>query len=110
MLRVSMNPHEYRLVAGGGAILLIFLTIFWYVMLKRLSTLLGERLAGKGKKVGRKLDSVASVFLFLFRDEYKRSGDEVAISVCRRLRSLLYGYLGTIGAYVVFVIFFRPRF
>jgi hypothetical protein len=103
-----MSSYEYRLVAGGWFILIVVLTIFWYAMLRRLAVILKERLASTGSH--RSIDGMGGMFLFIFRGEFKSTGDERLVTFCRKLRSLLYGYLGGVGAFIVFVIVFRPRF
>jgi hypothetical protein len=102
-----MNLHEYYLVAGGWFVLIAFLSIFWFFTLRRLSEVLKDRL--KSTKSRQMVSSFSGMFLFLFRAEYKETGDERLIGVCRRLRQLLYGYLGGIGAYIVFLVIFRPH-
>jgi hypothetical protein len=103
-----MNPYEYRLVAIGWALLLVFLTLFWYATLRRLSGVLKEHLAAT--RSHQSVTDLRSVVLFLFRGDFKQTGDERLVAVCRRLRQLLYAYLGSIGAYVVFLVIFRPSF
>ena len=101
-----MNPYEYRLVAIGWALLLIFLAVFWYATLRRLSVVLKEHLAAT--RSHQSITDLRSVILYLFRGDFKQAGDERLVAVCRRLRQLLYAYLGSIGAYVVFLAIFRP--
>jgi hypothetical protein len=103
-----MSTHEYRLIAIGWSLLIVFLTFFWYATLTRLSVVLKERLAAT--RSHQSLSGLPGVFLFLFRGDFKQTGDERLVAVCRRLRQLLYGYLGAIGAYIVFLVIFHPRF
>jgi hypothetical protein len=102
-----MSNHEYHLVALGWSVLIIFLTVFWYATLSRLKVVLNDRL--KETRSGQPLSTLPSTFLFIFRGEFKKSGDERLVSVCARLRSLLYGYIGGVGAYVVFIVIMHPR-
>jgi hypothetical protein len=104
-----MSISEYRLVAGGWLILLVFLTVFWYGTLRRLSGILKERLDSTRSHQPIPQGLVA-LFLFLYRGDFKQTGDERLKAVCRRLRQLLYGYLGGIGAYIVFLVLFHPRY
>ena len=101
-----MSLHEYHLVAAGWLILILFLSVFWYATLSRLSGVLKERLSAKHFR--ESVPGLRGVFLFIMRGEFKETGDDRLIAVCRRLRQLLYGYLGSIGAYLVFVVVFRP--
>ena len=102
-----MSTHEYHLVAIGWSFLILLLTLFWYATLRRLSVVLKERL--NSTRSHQSVSGIPGVFLFIFRGEFKQTGDERLISVCRRLRSLLYGYFGCLGAYTVFLVIFRPH-
>jgi hypothetical protein len=103
-----MSLFKYRMIAEGWLLLIICLTMFWYAVLRRLSEILKER-----SKVTRSREpapeGMLGLFMFLFRGDFKQTGDERLASVCRRLRQLLYGYLGAIGAYLVFLAVFRPH-
>ena len=103
-----MSEHEYRLIAGGWLLLILFLAFFWYATLRRLSEILKGRLAST--RSHQSVSGVIGIILFLFRAEFKQTGDERLINLCLRLRQLLYGYLGSIGAYIVFLVIMRPRF
>jgi hypothetical protein len=103
-----MSSHDYHLIAAGWSLVIIFLTLFWYATLRRLSVVLKEHLAAT--RSHQSLSGIPGVLAFLFRGDFKRTGDERLVSVCRRLRQLLYGYIGAIGAYIVFIVIFRPRF
>jgi len=103
-----MSTHEYHLVAVGWAILIVFLTLFWYATLRRLSVVLKEHLATT--RSHQSITGLPGVFLFLFRGDFKRTGDERLVGVCLRLRKLLYGYLGAVAAFIVFLVICRPRF
>ena len=92
----------------GWGIIVIFLAIFWWLMLSRLAQVLQERL--KDSRSERQLRGVGDLFLFILRGDFVASGDERLIGVCKRLRRLLYGYLGATGGYIVFLVLFRPRF
>ncbi len=102
-----MSIHEFRVVAVGWAILIVFLTLFWYATLSRLSVILKEHLAST--RSHQSVSGLPGVFMFLFRGDFKQTGDERLVAVCRRLRQLLYGYLGAVGAYVVFLVICRPH-
>ena len=101
-----MSIQEYHLVAVGWAILIVFLTLFWYANLRRLSVILKEHLATTRSR--QSISGLPSVFVFLFRGDFKQTGDDRIVAVCNRLRKLLYGYLGAVGAYVVFLVICRP--
>ena len=103
-----MNPHKYQLIAVGWLILLLFLTLFWYVTLRKLSQVLAEHL--KSTRSQRTIPGLGGLLLYLYRTEYKQSGDERLITVCTRLRQRLYGYFGAIAGYLVFLVFFHPRY
>jgi len=103
---MSMSTHEFRLIAAGWFLVLLFLTIFWYATLSRLATILKERPGVTRSGSG---SDFTSLFLFIFRGEFNQTGDARLIGVCKRLRSLLYGYLGGIFAYLVFLVLFRPH-
>jgi hypothetical protein len=103
-----MSTHEYHLIAIGWSFLILFLTVFWYATLRRLSIVLKEHL--EVTRSHQSLSGLPGVFLFLFRGEFKQTGDERLVAVCRRLRRLLYGYVGAIGAYIVFIVIFHPRY
>jgi len=104
-----MSIYEYRLVAGGWFLLLVCLTVFWYGTLRRLSDILKERLKNTRSRQPVP-EGILGVFAFLYRGEFKQTGDERLAAFCRRLRQLLYGYLGVIGAYIVFLVMFRPHY
>ena len=103
-----MSTEEYRLVAAGWSLLILLLTIFWYATLRRLSEVMKEHLSAT--RSHQSIPGFFSLFLFILRGEYKQTGDNRLIGVCHRLRKLLYGYLGSIGAYIVFLVIMRPRF
>jgi len=102
-----MSIQEYQYVVFGWAIILVFLTIFWYVTLRRLSDILKERLSAT--RSHQSISGLQDMFLFILRGEFKRTGDERLTGVCGRLRKLLYGYLGSIAAYIVFLVIYRPH-
>lgn len=103
---MNMSVHEYRLIAGGWLILVIFLTLFWFFTLRRLAEVLKERLP-----TSRALPTTfGGMFLYLFRGDFKAAGDPRLTAVCLRLRQLLYGYVGSIGAYFVYLVVFHPRY
>lgn len=95
------------MIAMGWGAMVLFLAIFWWLMLTRLSQVLQERLNNSRSR--RRLNGVADLFLFIFRAEFANSDDERLVGVCKRLRRLLYGYLGAVGAYIVFLVLFRPH-
>jgi len=103
-----MSRHEYILIAAGWFVLLMFLTIFWFVTLRRLAAIIKERLPYD--RSVKSVSGFAGMFQFLIRAEYRKTGDNQLIAICKRLRQLFYGYLGAIGAYLVFLVLFRPRF
>lgn len=87
--------------------MLVFLTLFWYLTLKRLEQLLKENLDSPGSpKLG---PGIYGVFQFIMRGDYEKTRNDKLIGVCGRLRQLLYGYLGVTGAYVVFLVLMRPH-
>jgi hypothetical protein len=102
-----MSSHEFHLIAIGWAFLILFLTVFWYATLRRLSAVLKEHLAAT--RSHQSVSGFPDVVMFLFRGDFKQTGDERLVAVCRRLRQLLYGYIGSILAYVVFLFMFRSR-
>lgn len=101
-----MGVQEYDYIAVGWAIMLVFLTLFWYATLRKLMPLLKERLASTQAKGS--ITGLPSVFVFIFRGDFKVAGDQRLTTLCKRLRQLLYGYLGAIGAYIVFLVIMRP--
>ncbi len=103
-----MSTYEFRLIAGGWSILIVLLTLFWYATLRRLSVVLKEHLTAT--RSHQTLSGLPGVFVFLFRGDFNQTGDERLVSVCRRLRRLLFGYIGAIGAYIVFLVICHPRF
>ena len=103
-----MRVEEYRLVVAGWFLLILLLTIFWYATLRRLSKVLKEHL--RATRSSQPVPGFLGLALFILRGEYRQTGDDRLIGVCRRLRNLLYGYLGSIGAYIVFLVIMRPRF
>jgi hypothetical protein len=102
-----MSIQEYDYIAVGWAIILVLLALFWYATLRKLTEILNERL--KSIHSNQSISGIPGAFQFLIRGEFKQTGDERLVTVCRRLRQLLYGYLGGIGAYVVFIVIFRPH-
>jgi hypothetical protein len=103
-----MSSHEYWLVAGGWAVLIIVLTIFWYATLNKLAGLLKERL--KETKSSQPITGVVSVFKYLVRGQFKQTGDERLMALCKKLRQLLYGYIGVTIAYFVFLELMHPKY
>jgi hypothetical protein len=103
-----MSTHDFHLIAAGWFLLILFLTMFWYATLRRLSVVLSERLKSTGSK--ESIPGIPGLFLFIFRGEYKETGDARLIGICHRLRQLLYGYIGAIGAYIIFLILMHPRY
>jgi len=103
-----MSHGEYRIIAVGWLVLLLFLTLFWYFTLRKLSEVLAEHL--KSTRSRQSVSGLGAIVRFLFRGEYKQTGDERLISICARLRQRLYGYLGAIGCYVVFLVLFHPKY
>jgi hypothetical protein len=103
-----INPFEFRMIAAGWLLLLVFLTLFWYLTLKRLSLLLKENLSAT--QAGKIRPGIMGIFRFIIRGDYEATRDERLIPVCRKLRQLLYGYLGVVGAYVVFLVVMHPRY
>jgi hypothetical protein len=101
-----MSTREYYMVAGGWTLLILLLTLFWYASLTRLAAVLRENI--KNTRSKESVPGLVGLFLFIFRGEFKLTSDQRLLGVCKRLRSLLYGYIGTIGAYVVFLVFMRP--
>jgi hypothetical protein len=103
----GVSPEEFRLVAIGWGGLIIFLTLFWYATLNKLSGLLKERLKASGSS--QEISGVGSVFRFLIRGSFKQTGDERLVALCMKLRKLLYGYMGATAAYVVFLVIMRSK-
>lgn len=102
-----MSAFEFRMIAAGWLVMLVFLTLFWYLTLNRLSHLLKDNLDESGPvKVG---PGFYGVFQFIMRGDFEKTRNDKLINVCRRLRQLLYGYLGVVGAYVVFLVVMRPH-
>jgi hypothetical protein len=101
-----MNLYNYRLIAAGWLLLILFLSLFWYATLRRLSVVLKELFASAHSR--QSLPGFFGMFLFIIRAEYKQTGNERLISVCQRLRPLLYGYIGVTLAYIVFLVKMRP--
>jgi hypothetical protein len=101
-----MSSYEYRLIAAGGALLILFLGVFWYAILSRLSVVLKEHLAATRSRLS--VTDLRGVLLFLYRGEFKQSGDEQLVGICRRLRQRLAAYLAFVVVYVVFLVIFRP--
>jgi len=101
-----MSVEEFRDIAFGWAILLVFLMLFWYATLRRLSVILQERL---GARLKASVSTLPGVFLFIFRGDFHEAGDDRLAAVCKRFRQLLYCYIGAIGAYIVFLVIFRPH-
>jgi len=102
----TMSVENYRTIAGGWALLILFLTAFWFLTLRRLSLILRAHLqetGGSGIAPG-----LAGMIPYLFRGDYKLSGDPRLISVCTKLRNLLYAYFGAIGAFLVFIVIMHP--
>ena len=105
---MNMSLHEYRLVAGGWFVLILFLTVFWYATLRRLSEVMKEHLSAT--RSHQSVPRFLGLFFFIIRAEYKKTGDTRLISVCEKLRKLLYGYLGSVAAYFVFLVIMHPRY
>ena len=104
-----MSHYQYLLIAGGWFLLLLLLTLFWLRTLRRLSEVLKEWL--KSTRSHQVIpEGITGLFLYLFRGEFRRTGDERLIGVCQRLRQLLYGYVGGLGVYIIFLVMYRPRF
>jgi hypothetical protein len=103
-----MSSQEYYLVAGGWFLLLLLLGIFWYATLRRLSDVLKENL--KTTRGREPITGFPALFRFIMRGEFEQTGDKRLMALCRRLRQLLYGYLGVIGAYFVFLVLMHPRY
>jgi hypothetical protein len=102
-----MSTHEYHLIAVGWSILIIFLTVFWYATLSRLAVVLKDHLDAEGSH--QSVPGIFGMFRFLVRGRFKQTGDARVIAICTRLRSLLLGYIGAAGAYIVFMIIMRTR-
>ncbi len=104
-----MSLEEYRLVAAGWFLLIFFLTVFWYFTLRRLAQIFKERFAATRSHEPAP-EGVLGLARFLIRGDFRNTGDERMAALCRRLRQLLYGYLGSVGAYIVFLVIFRSRY
>ena len=102
-----MSTHEVRLIALGWGGLILFLTIFWYATLRRLGEVFKERLT---QTRSRETSDFQGILRFLIRGDYKKTGDAKLIAVCGKLKNLLYGYLGVVIAYAVFIVLMRGRF
>ncbi len=103
-----MSANEYRIVATVWPILILFLTLFWFFTLRRLSVVLKDQITRM--RLRRPISGVSGMFLFIFRGEFEQTRDERLVAVCRRLRSLLYGYVGSIAAYIVFLAIFGAHY
>jgi hypothetical protein len=101
-----MSTQEYYFVAGGWFLLILLLTLFWYASLTRLAEILQENI--KRTRSRNTVPGLGGLFLFIFRGEFKQSSDQRLVAVCKKLRTLLYAYLGSIGAYIVFLVFMHP--
>jgi len=102
-----MSTQEYYLVAGGWFLLILLLSIFWYAALCRLAEVLAQYI--KEKRTRETVPGLGGLFLYLFRGEFKRTGDARLKAVCQRLRSLLFAYLGSILGYIVFLVLLHPH-
>jgi hypothetical protein len=103
-----MSSQEYYLVGGGWSLLIIILTIFWYATLRRLTQVLKEDL--KKARSDEPVPTIPSLFVFILRGDFKETRDSRLVTLYRRLRQLLYGYLGVTIAYFVFVVLMHPRY
>ncbi len=103
-----MSIEEYRWVAAGWFLLIFFLTVFWYFTLRRLAEVLKERITATRSHEPAP-EGVLGFARYLIRGDFRQTGDERMAALCRRLRQLLYGYLGSIGAYIVFLVIFQSK-
>ncbi len=96
------------MVVVGWGILIVFLTLFWYMTLTRLGKIFKEHLAATGSN--RSIpEGLVGLFLFVIRGDFIKTGDPQFADVCRRLRKLLFGYVGVVIAYFVFTVLARPH-
>ena len=102
-----MSLHNYRLIAGGWCVLILFLTLFWYFTLTRLAQILKENIKQSGSS--QPPSNFAEIFLYVFRADYKQTRDTRLINVCDKLRKLLFAYVGALGAFIVFLVIMHPR-
>lgn len=104
-----LSPEKFRLIAEGWLALLVFLTVCWGALLRRFAEILKARqLAARSRQ--ETPAGIPGMLRFLLRSGYRHTGDDRLIAVCQRLRNLLFGYLGCVGGFAVFVILMRPRF
>jgi hypothetical protein len=103
-----MSSQEYHMVADGWLLLILFLTMFWFLTLRRLETVLKEHLSST--RSHQAISGLPGLFRFVIRGEYNRTGDERLVSVCNKLRKLLYGYLGVVIGYIVFLVLYRSSY
>jgi hypothetical protein len=103
-----MSIEEYRLVAGGWFLLILFLTVFWYATLRRLEGVFKEHL--DATRSHQSIGGLTGMLQFIIRGDFRRTGDERMVGVCQRLRKLLYGYLGSVAAFIVFLVICRPHY
>jgi hypothetical protein len=103
-----MSLYKYRLITGGWGFLIMLLTLFWYFTLRRLSEVMKAHVEATQSR--ESVPGFAGLFLYLFRGEFKKSDDQRFVAVCRRLRQPLYGYIGAVGAYVIFLVLMHPRY
>ncbi len=103
---MEITVTNYRLILAGGFLLIFFMGVFWYAMLRRLEVVLKERL--KSTRSQQVISGFRGMLGFILGGQFKQTGDDRLIGVCKRLRQLLFGYLGLIGAYIVFLVKCHP--
>jgi len=103
-----MNPYHMHLIATGWSLLVVFLTLFWFLTLRRLEVILRERLAST--RSHQSISDFRGILLFIFRGDFKRTGDDRLVAVCSRLRTALIGYIGCLAAYIVFMVIYYRRY
>jgi hypothetical protein len=97
-----MSIHEYRLIGAGWFLLIAFLTIFWYFTLQRLGQVLRDNLPPGSP--GAPGPGIGGLFIFVFRGDFVQSRNPRLVEVCKKLRKLLWGYVGGVLAFIVFVV------
>ncbi|MGA3171041.1 MAG: hypothetical protein ABSE62_08495 [Chthoniobacteraceae bacterium] len=103
-----MNASQIHLIAAGWSLLIVLLTMFWFFTLRRLEVILRERLAAT--RSHQSISGLKDMLAFLLRGNFKQTGDDRLVAVCGKLRKLLYGYLGCLGGYIVFLIIYYRRY
>jgi len=103
-----MSNHEFHFVAVGWGVFILISTVFWYLILSRLTVILKDRLSST--RSHQSITGMFSVVRFIARGSFKQTGDERLTAVCERLRKSLYAYIGVVAAYIIFLVIMLPRY